>query len=120
TVVCPTTVTGFTLPATTTTLGGTLAVSPGTGPGGRNEVLYTPPANVEGVVDTFNYLAAGVTSPVSIDVQVPRPADGAAGATPGLLATYYNTWPNGTPGSYWLYETPLTDYSTYATVGTPV
>ncbi len=90
-VICPSTVTSFTLPSATTALGGTVAVSTGTGPGGRNEVLYTPPTNIDGVIDTFNYLASGVTSPVVINVETPRPADGAVGATPGLVATYYNT-----------------------------
>lgn len=36
--------------------GGALVLSPGTGPGGRDELSYTPPANLGGI-DTFTYTA---------------------------------------------------------------
>ncbi|MGC6426255.1 MAG: LamG-like jellyroll fold domain-containing protein, partial [Akkermansiaceae bacterium] len=40
----------------TTELGGTMAISSGTGPGGRDQILYTPPANgTPGAVDRFYY-----------------------------------------------------------------
>ncbi|MGJ8695180.1 MAG: Ig-like domain-containing protein [Verrucomicrobiaceae bacterium] len=35
--------------------GGTVSLSAGTGPGGRNELLYTPPTNPSGEVDFFHY-----------------------------------------------------------------
>ena len=36
-------------------LGGTVALSPGTGPGGRDELLYTAPAAATGQTDHFTY-----------------------------------------------------------------
>ncbi|MEM7309724.1 MAG: LamG-like jellyroll fold domain-containing protein [Planctomycetota bacterium] len=38
-------------------LGGTVQLSPGTGPGGRDELLYAPPAGGIHGVDTFGYVA---------------------------------------------------------------
>ncbi len=35
--------------------GGTISLSTGTGPGGRNELLYTPPASPSGEIDFFHY-----------------------------------------------------------------
>jgi len=39
----------------TSELGGSVALSPGTGPGGRDELLYTPPAVASQQVDHFGY-----------------------------------------------------------------
>jgi autotransporter-associated beta strand protein len=40
---------------TTTALGGTLTRSTGTGPGGRDEILYTPPSTLKSGTDWFRY-----------------------------------------------------------------
>ncbi|GJM23316.1 MAG: hypothetical protein DHS20C15_32310 [Planctomycetota bacterium] len=43
---------------TSTALGGAIALSPGTGPGGRDELLYTPPAVPTAETDRFKYRIA--------------------------------------------------------------
>lgn len=115
--VCATAVAGFTLPSTATTLGGTVAVSVGTGPGGRNQVAYTPPAGASGVTDTFSYTAAGVTVPVWVGIVAPRQPDGTAGSSPGLNAAYYDL--RNSNGSVTLYPNPPTDYSAYPSLPGP-
>ncbi|MFT5286224.1 MAG: hypothetical protein ACI8TQ_002392 [Planctomycetota bacterium] len=46
---------------TSTQLGGAVALSPGTGPGGRDELLYTPPAVGMAQPDYFTYRIADVS-----------------------------------------------------------
>ncbi|MEM1083734.1 MAG: LamG-like jellyroll fold domain-containing protein [Verrucomicrobiota bacterium] len=41
--------------------GGTISLSAGTGPGGRNELIYTPPANPSGNNDFFHYTVCDST-----------------------------------------------------------
>ena len=115
---CPTAVTSFTLPGSSTTLGGVVAVSAGTGPGGRSEVLYTPSATLTTGTDSFSYSAAGVSATVTVSVLPPRPADGGRGANPGLSAVSYDTRPNLQPNAFWVWELPPTDFSIYPVVGT--
>ncbi|HMN97285.1 MAG TPA: M12 family metallo-peptidase [Phycisphaerales bacterium] len=73
--------------------GGALAISLGTGPDGRDEMLYTAPAGHAGA-DAFVYsaqLAGGATLETSVSVEVLplRAPDGPSAATPGLLTSYY-------------------------------
>ncbi len=56
---------------TTSELGGTIELSVGTGPEGRDELRYTPPDGVGMGIDTFAYEAAdsdGNTSPATVSV----------------------------------------------------
>jgi hypothetical protein len=95
-VICTAAISGFTLPTSTTALGGSATVSVGTGPGGRNQVLYTPPAGASGIDDSFQYTAGGVTTTVSVTVIAPRAPDSPPYAVmSGLSATYYNLTING-------------------------
>jgi hypothetical protein len=74
--------------------GGLLAVSTGTGPGGRDQVLYTMPnAAFEGT-DTFTYRlrdASGETAVVAVipTITAVRPPENPIGATPQLSVGYY-------------------------------
>ncbi len=77
----------------TTYAGGTVALSPGTGPNGRDELLYTPRAGAIGY-DTFLYTisdpgGAQSTARVYISNQTPRAADSVGQVEPGLVASYY-------------------------------
>lgn len=73
--------------------GGIVQVSQGTGPGGRDQLLYTPPAQLGGV-DTFAYQATGFgqssVATVHISFESYRPADAPATVLPGLRVSYYN------------------------------
>ncbi|MBL8764952.1 MAG: hypothetical protein JNM07_11845 [Phycisphaerae bacterium] len=76
--------------------GGTVARSVGTGPGGRDEILFTPNAGYAGT-DTFRYAisnASGVNAWASVtvaleDASIYRDPDPAPGATAGVDAAYY-------------------------------
>ncbi|MCW5775447.1 MAG: hypothetical protein KIS87_03240 [Phycisphaeraceae bacterium] len=75
--------------------GGTITLSPGTGPGGRDEAVYLPPAGFAGV-DDFEYVIhrPGVgyaTAVVSISVVTPRPSDAIGITAPGVSVAYYAT-----------------------------
>lgn len=52
------------LPSFGTSAGGSVAISIGTGPGGRNQIRYTPPASVPvgGLNDTFTYRITEATT----------------------------------------------------------
>ena len=55
----------------TSDLGGTIELSVGTGPGGRDELRYTPPNGVSMGIDTFSYESAdpdGNASPATVTV----------------------------------------------------
>ncbi len=115
-VVCATAVTSFTLGSGSTTLGGTASVSVGTGPGGRNQVLYTPPGAASGVEDTFNYTAGGVSAPVYVTVLTPRPPDQPyQSVLSGLGARYYDI--RNANGSVTLYGS-MPDVASYPQFGT--
>ncbi|MCC6427206.1 MAG: S8 family serine peptidase [Phycisphaerales bacterium] len=60
----PLTISNYT---STTTLGGTVSISVGTGPDGRDELLYTAPANISGT-DTFSYTVKDPTNLTDIGV----------------------------------------------------
>ena len=52
--------------------GGTIELSPGTGPGGRNQLIYTPPANLSQNLDFFHYTvcdSSGLTDWCCVYVQ---------------------------------------------------
>jgi hypothetical protein len=117
---CASSVTSFTLPSTTTTLGGSCTVSVGTGPGGRNQVQYTPPTGVNSGTDSFNYVASATTVPVTVQILTPRAPDGNTGSNPGLDLTFYDTRPDFMPNFYWQYDLPPTDIATYPTLGSSV
>lgn len=73
--------------------GGAIALSAGTGPDGRDELVYTSPAGFSGS-DSFTYQAQWSGGPVvdavvSVSVMPLRPADGPSVATPGLTTSYY-------------------------------
>ncbi|MBK7403353.1 MAG: hypothetical protein IPJ41_01645 [Phycisphaerales bacterium] len=73
--------------------GGSVALSQGTGEGGRDEVRYTPPAGFNGT-DTFFYImqtANGVTVPANVraDVLHLRPADTLGVSRLGVTTDYY-------------------------------
>ena len=82
--------------AATSTQGGTVARSVGTGPGGRDELLYTAPLGYTGD-DAFAYTIAdnfGQTADSVVNTTVFDPADIHTPATPplprtGLAASYY-------------------------------
>ncbi len=78
---------------TTSYAGATVSLSVGTGPGGRNELLYTPRADAAGY-DTFLYTIADpagaqATARVYVSNQTLREADNAGHVLPGLGASYY-------------------------------
>jgi hypothetical protein len=115
--ICTAPVASFTLPSSATALGGTVSVSVGTGPGGRNQVAYTPPAAAAGVEDSFNYTAGGVTVPVYVTVVAPRPPDQPyQSVVSGVSAKYYDISSNGGT-SVTLFSTmpDLTTYPQFAT-----
>ncbi|MBY0263015.1 MAG: hypothetical protein K2Q20_11770, partial [Phycisphaerales bacterium] len=68
--------------------------------------------------DTFTYVAAGVTATATVSIIPARPADGGLGSNPGVSAVYYDTRPNLQPNSWWVWDLPPTDFSTYPIVGT--
>lgn len=77
----------------TTQQGGTAVISAGTGEGGRDEILYTPPAGYAGS-DLFFYTAendAGVRVEAKVNVTVTpiRRADALGPTRPGLVTYYY-------------------------------
>ena len=73
--------------------GGTVSISQGTGEGGRDEVLYTPPTDYAGD-DRFFYTAENVggvqaLADVDLDVVPVRDAVAIGPSRPGLAADYY-------------------------------
>lgn len=81
-----------------TAKGGTVTRSVGTGPGGRDQLIYTAPAvAVSGNTDSFTYTArdpGGLTANATVTVNVLnatafRNADNPASTALGLRATYY-------------------------------
>ncbi len=85
----PTTIPSF---SATSSGGGTISRSTGTGPAGRDELTYTPAPGYAGI-DTFTYtiqdssLATAVGT-ATVTVVAPREPD-AAHTAPGVLADYY-------------------------------
>ncbi len=81
----------------TSTRGGTIARSVGTGPGGRDVLLYTPPSGVS-AVDSFSYTiadAASNTATAAVTAQVLNPAtfrvpDPPAFSAAGLNVSFYD------------------------------
>ncbi len=82
----------------TGTLGGTVTRSVATGPGGRDQLTYTPPATLPAAaVDTFSYTvrdSAGNTASASVVARLYNPAtfrdpDPLAASRPGVKASYY-------------------------------
>ncbi len=81
----------------TTTAGGIVTLSLGTGPGGRNQVLYTPPAGWMGL-DTFGYtvtstLSLSSTETVSVlveDASQYRAPDHPIATGAGVIVDYYS------------------------------
>ena len=117
-VICTAAVTSFTLPSATSALGGSIVVSVGTGPGGRNQITYTPAIGASGVVDSFNYTAGGVSVPVTVHVVTPRPPDQPYTAVvAGLAATYYDI--RNANGSVTLFST-MPALATYPIFGTGI
>ncbi len=83
--------------ATTTPGGNTVSRSIGTGPGGRDELLFTPCAGYSGE-DRISYTirnaaSVGVTGNARVNVIVPRAAQFPSLSSPGLDADYYYTLP---------------------------
>ena len=76
--------------------GGAIALSAGTGPGGRDQLVYTAPLAYTGA-DSFNYTVedtAGGTATVAVSGEVVDPsefrtADNPGNDVPGFDATYY-------------------------------
>lgn len=73
--------------------GGAVTRRVGTGPGGRDELLYTPAPSFSGV-DSFNYTlrdatSASDTAAVTINVAGLRPPDAPPGVAPGVAVDYY-------------------------------
>ncbi|HVU64931.1 MAG TPA: PA14 domain-containing protein, partial [Phycisphaerales bacterium] len=118
-VICTGAVTSFTLDSSTSALGGALSVSVGSGPGGRDQVLYTPPPGASGVEDSFQYTAGGVGATVSVTVVAPRAPDSPPYAVmAGLGAKYYDLTTNGGT-SLTLYST-MPDLATFPQFGSGV
>ncbi len=100
-----------------TTLGGSVSVSVGTGPGGRDELLYTAPANASGT-DGFTYTIKDPTNLTDV-AAVSIPVAG--------LDSFRNpenpVWTKpGIEGRYYQLEAPtvLPDFSTLTPVATSV
>ncbi|MFN0134509.1 MAG: PA14 domain-containing protein [Phycisphaerae bacterium] len=79
--------------AATSFRGGSIVRSIGTGPGGRDELLYTPPAS--GATDRFTYnvtdgALSSANATVSITLLTPRVPDSPWSLRPGLRARYYS------------------------------
>ncbi|GEM_PF-1811808 len=101
------------LPSATSSLGGALAISVGTGPSGRNQIRYTPPASVPtgGLNDSFSYRLTEspsgqfVVGAVSVRVNaasvVPCPGDFNASGTKSVqdLFDYLAAYFAGTVGA---------------------
>ncbi|MBS0197060.1 MAG: NPCBM/NEW2 domain-containing protein [Planctomycetes bacterium] len=82
---------------TSTAGGGLVTRSVGTGPNGRDELLYQPRAGFSGL-DSFTYqIRVGAGSPatgtVRVEVVTPRAPDAVGLTGPGLDAAYYLTLP---------------------------
>lgn len=80
--------------ATTTIRGGTVALSVGSGPGGRNELLYTPPASTTATSDTFTYAATdgalnSANATVTVALLTLRNPDSPWSLRSGLRTRYY-------------------------------
>ncbi len=79
----------------TSALGGTIELSVGTGPEGRDELLYTPPNDIGVAIDTFSYEASdpdGNTSPATVTVILTvwlEPTFNGA-TEPGVETAYYD------------------------------
>ncbi|MCC6320770.1 MAG: hypothetical protein IT438_04960 [Phycisphaerales bacterium] len=96
----------------TSTLGGTVARSVGTGPGGRDQLVYTPPASLVGSVgwDSFNYTlgdTSGNSAGAAVVAQAFYPPnyrnpENPGASRPGVTADWYaldagvNSLPNFT------------------------
>ncbi len=118
-VICTAAISSFTLPSAVTALGGSVTVSVGTGPGGRNQVYYSPPAGAVGVEDTFSYTAGGVNTPVYVTVVSPRPPDQPyQSVVSGLSARYFDISTGGTSVTLYTSMPDLTTYPQFGT-GTP-
>ena len=81
-------------PQPTTANGGELSVSVGTGPGGRDQVLYRMPNAAFSGTDTFAYRLRDASGQTSIAAVVPtvaavRAPENPVGAVPQLDAAYY-------------------------------
>ncbi len=117
-VICTTPIVTFNIPSGFSALGGTVVRSVGTGPGGRDQITYTPPVGASGVEDSFNYTAGTQQVPVYITIIAPRPPDQPYTAVfSGLNATYYDI--RNTDGSVTLYGT-MPDLTTFPSFGTSI
>jgi hypothetical protein len=116
-VICTSPITTFTLFASSSSLGGALSVSTGTGPGGRDQIMYTTPPGAVGVEDSFTYYAGGVNVPVFVTIATPRPPDQPYSTVlAGLTATYYDiTSNNGTTVGLFPTMPALTTYPVFGT-----
>ncbi|VAX39602.1 hypothetical protein MNBD_PLANCTO03-507, partial [hydrothermal vent metagenome] len=80
--------------------GGTAEISVGTGEGGRDEVLYMPPAGYLGSdrVDYMIETASGVfdTAGISLEISPARLPDNPAASRPGARVAYYTIDPSET------------------------
>ncbi len=74
-------------------MGGTIAISAGTGPNGRDELLYTPAPGFTGNDQFFYWITNGGPTPaggqVKVNVLPLQPATGPACAEPGLAVAYF-------------------------------
>jgi hypothetical protein len=86
----------------TTALGGTVVRSIGTGPGGRDRLVYTPPSALVTGIDTFAYVlrdgGTGETASATVSANLYSPADFRSpdilsGTTPALNARYFELVP---------------------------
>ncbi|MGE0478826.1 MAG: PA14 domain-containing protein [Phycisphaerae bacterium] len=105
----------------TSAAGGVVVRAIGTGPGGRDELLYTPPVNYVGA-DSFSYSvvdddAQTDSAVVSINVYVLRTPDNPLGVLPGVRVEYYAlTAPSALPNFATLapYATEIVPQINYA------
>ncbi len=117
-IICTSPIVTFNIPSGFSALGGTVVRSVGTGPGGRDQITYTPPANVAGAEDSFNYSAGTQTVPVYVTIITPRAPDQPYTAVlSGLKATYYDI--RNPDNSVTLYGT-MPDLTTFPSFGTNV
>ncbi|MGE4197953.1 MAG: M12 family metallo-peptidase, partial [Phycisphaerales bacterium] len=78
----------------TSAAGGSIVLSPGSGPGGIDQLTYSPPAGFAGL-DSFSYIvqAPGQSSQgtaVFVNVVRPRRAVGITNSMPGVAASYFD------------------------------
>ena len=92
----PITLVGF---DSTSSQGATISLSEGSGPDGRDQLLYEPNTSISGT-DTFEYVIRNAalfpqeaSATVSVDIDSFRPAENPTGDTPGIRVDYYQLEP---------------------------